>query len=115
MNLIKVLDQQKNDFEKTLSHGLSLGCQNIIISGAFGNRLDHTLSTMSITERYIKHHKRINLLLTNGSSLYCPLRTGYSYKILMSDDIEKEGCGLVTFGKVDRVETRGLRWELGKA
>lgn len=90
-----------------------MGYKNIVISGAFGDRLDHTFETMSIAERILKANSQLNLILTNGSSIYCPLRTGFKHKIILSDQIKKVGCGLITFQKITNVKTTGFKWNLG--
>ncbi len=94
---------------------MKLGCKTFIISGAFGDRLDHTLATMSITEKIIKQNESINIILTNSKSIFCPLRSGFKHKLLISKkDFYPVGCGLVSFQKVEEVETSGFRWNLGK-
>ena len=34
-------------------YGIKMGCKNIIVSGAFGDRLDHNFGTLSITEKVL--------------------------------------------------------------
>ncbi len=50
---MKDSDLEKNDFEKTLLYGITMGCKNIVVSGAFGDRMDHTFATISIAEKML--------------------------------------------------------------
>ena len=42
------------------------------------------------------------------------LRPNIVYEIKVGDWADKEGCGLIPFGKVELIETKGFRWNLGK-
>lgn len=53
------------------------------------------------------------MILTNGSSIYLPLRSGLRHRITVSDLVNKVGCGLVTFQSINNVTTEGFKWNLG--
>lgn len=43
------------------------------------------------------------------------LRKNIKYRIRISEDlISRFGCGVITFGKADYIETTGFKWNLGK-
>ena len=90
-----------------------MGCKHIFVFGAIGGRFDHTLATMSISERFMKQYPQINITLTGKTTLMCLLRTGLKHRIVLSSDICRKGCGLVSFGKTENIETTGLKWNMG--
>ena len=42
------------------------------------------------------------------------IRPKTKYEIKMGDWADKEGCGLIPFGKVNLIETKGFKWNLGE-
>ena len=41
------------------------------------------------------------------------LKPKIQYRIRISDEMSKEGCGLVSFWKADLVVAKGFKWNLG--
>ncbi|MGQ9699590.1 MAG: thiamine diphosphokinase [Candidatus Bipolaricaulaceae bacterium] len=64
-------DKDATDLELALDQALSLGAQKIIVVGAFGARLDHTLANANLLERFnvpivlFHAHARLYLVLTS--------------------------------------------------
>jgi thiamine pyrophosphokinase len=94
------MDQNSNDYKKTMEYGIKLGMKNFIIFGAFGNRLDHTISVISISEQLMQKYEEVNILLVGKKSFMCILRGGYKHAISFSNDFERKGCGIVSFERV---------------
>lgn len=79
----KVLEEYKNlnietvtypsekdytDMELAISHAVKIGFKDIILIGASGTRLDHTMANLMLIERY--HKKGINIkILDNNNSI----------------------------------------------
>ena len=45
-------DEQRSDFEKTLSFARDLGCRRVLVAGALGGRTDHALVNLALIERH---------------------------------------------------------------
>ena len=48
-------EKDATDLELALDHAVSLGAESIRVVGAFGARLDHTLATVNLLEKYGVH------------------------------------------------------------
>jgi len=96
----------------------SLPASKLIVMGAFGGRLDHTLSTihvlMKVSLKYPKKCLDTQILLIDLHSLMLYVGPGET-KIFPSTRYESaKGCGLIPLGgRANHVRTTGLRWNLG--
>jgi thiamine pyrophosphokinase len=92
----------------------------VLVMGAFGGRLDHTLKNISTLKKYTEINQS---LLSNGSYdmlfmdqystlLYLPAGEN---KISLSQSFDSDyGCGVFSFEeKQVEVETTGLEWNIG--
>lgn len=50
--IIKLSDQETNDFEKTLITAINMSFNNVLITGFHGGELEHTLNNWSIFKKY---------------------------------------------------------------
>ncbi len=57
---------------------------NIFVFGSFGGRLDHTLATMSISEKLTKKYSNLQLVLLGKMNIMCVLRGGVKHRIKIS-------------------------------
>jgi thiamine pyrophosphokinase len=101
---IKIDDQNSTDLEKALTHALTLKPEFVYITAAFGDRIDHSLTNLSILRKY---NNKLNIeIITNNNILR-----------LISKPIEFNGkigdtISLVPLGKVSRIKTQGLKYPL---
>lgn len=51
VQFVELADQNASDLEKTVQYAMERGVENAIIIGAFGGRIDHTLSNFSLLLR----------------------------------------------------------------
>ncbi|MEX0929083.1 MAG: thiamine diphosphokinase, partial [Balneolales bacterium] len=51
--IIRNTDQESNDLEKALIYAIEQGSEEVIVLGATGRRLDHTLKNLSVFRRFI--------------------------------------------------------------
>lgn len=59
------VDQNSNDLEKCIDFAISQGISNLLIMGAIGGRLDHTLANLSLM---VKYHNHMQIVLYHESS-----------------------------------------------
>jgi len=53
----KIDDYNKNDFEKAFDKAIRKNLKTVLCLGAFGDRMDHTLATMSSTAKLCNQYK----------------------------------------------------------
>jgi thiamine pyrophosphokinase len=71
--VIHLTDQYSTDLEKALNHAITLKKKNILIFGATGTRIDHTLTNLNMLKKFHQHanieiiSNRAKLIYTNKS------------------------------------------------
>lgn len=98
--------QDTNDLEKALSYAYKQGASEVIVFGATGKRLDHTLKNLSVLKQFNVHFKSIIFkdrysdlfLIPNRFEINLPLDTTISLFPLS--------------GRVEGVYTKGLKYPL---
>ncbi|MBX3044566.1 MAG: thiamine diphosphokinase [Candidatus Kapabacteria bacterium] len=101
--ILKVSDQDSNDFEKVLKHCMKSKLKNLLITGIHGGELEHTLNNLSVL---VKYCSELN---------FCVYDSG-RYGILVSESLffvsmPYEIISLIPQPKA-RLTTKNLRWEL---
>jgi thiamine pyrophosphokinase len=99
--------QDTTDLEKCLKH-LTGFTGKIIVYGAFGGRIDQTLSSIHVLFK----NPQLDIMLVDKYSIMTLINVG---KTIVRPSIheERKGCGLIPVdGKVDQVKTEGLKWNL---
>lgn len=99
-------DKNETDLELAINHAITLKPDEIIILGALGGRIDHTLANIS--------------LLSNFELLTCDLRLsdGIEEISLCKDQLQVKGrsgdvISLIPYqGNVEGVTTQNLKWKL---
>lgn len=77
--------------------------------------MDQTLACMHYCQKYSHICPDMDIFLLGKSNLMYFLRKNQTYRIKMDDRyINKFGCGIISFGKAEHVETTGFRYNLGK-
>ena len=92
---------------------LRKGWKSLAAVGAFGSRMDHTLASLSITLRQKKLNPYLDIFLLSTNSMMYLLRSNKNYRMHFGKWISKKGMGLIPFGKVEYIETKGFKWNLG--
>lgn len=101
--LIRISDQDSNDFEKALRFALRKNYHSILIVGMQGGELEHTLNNWSVLARYGK-----NLQLCT----YDNLRYGIPiYKSTKFSTSPGEIISIIPQHKI-KLKTNGLKWDL---
>ena len=98
--------QESNDLEKALSIALQKGAEDVIVFGATGKRLDHTLKNLSVLKQFDSKFKSLIFKDTYSDILLIqsPFRT----------ELPK-GTSVSLFplsGKVEGITTKGLLYPL---
>jgi thiamine pyrophosphokinase len=98
--------QETNDLEKALSIALQKGAEHVIVFGATGKRLDHTLKNLSVLKQFDSKFKSLIFKDTYSDILLIqsPFRT----------ELPK-GTSVSLFplsGKVEGITTKGLLYQL---
>lgn len=102
--LIKLNRQNDTDVEKCLKFAINRKCENVVLLGVTGNRLDHTFCNLGIV---IKFHKKISLKLIAEDSLLIP----YSGKVELKT-IPEEIISLYGLDKKTKITSTGLKYPL---
>ncbi len=98
--------QETNDLEKALSHAVKKNVQQVVVFGATGKRLDHTLKNLSVMLQFN----------TQFSSIM--FKDRYSTMFLVTPPFKKEfpvGTSVSLFplsGTVENITTKGLKYSL---
>lgn len=96
-------EKDATDLELALDHALSLGAKEILVVGAFGARLDHTLANASLLEKY-----DVPIILSHGGSRL--------YLVMDRLEIQAQPGDLVSLlpltSEVRGISTWGLRYAL---
>ncbi len=101
---IKDTDENTTDSMKAIEHELSKGIDEIILLGATGQRIDHSLANLSLLKRY-DQLTRLTLL------------DDFSETVFVQKDLTFEAeigrkISLMVLGGSSWVSTKGLKWEL---
>lgn len=102
--IVRVKEQEHNDFEKSVSFALKKGLTNIAVIGFDGKRNDHLLNNYSILKKY-SSECRIKLFDNQLEIFFLPKSYSFQYKI------GKE-ISLIAFPKAGGIDTHGLKYGL---
>lgn len=101
--IIKISDQETNDFEKTLKFAAELGYKNILILGIHGGLYEHSLNNWSVLSRYSKY---MNLTIYDkGRYGFC---IDFSFQL---KTYKTEIISLIPKNKAN-IKTNNLAWKL---
>lgn len=99
-------DQETNDLEKALKIAQKEGLQEVVVLGATGKRLDHTLKNLSVLKQFHDFFKKLVFVDDFGTTRLIPRS--------FSDSFE-EGTLISLFplsGRVSGITTSGLKYPL---
>lgn len=101
--IIKIIDQETNDFEKNLLFAKDQNYRNVLILGFHGGELEHSLNNWSVFMRY---SKEMNLCIYDEGRYGIPVRDSI---IFASSENELISIIPQTYAKI---KTSNLRWIL---
>lgn len=126
VRFFKIDDQNQTELERCINLATaSKKLKRILCHGALGGRIDQTMATIN-TLHHLSSHKKVSemdqIIMMDKFSKMIYLHPGVQYLLQMSKEIDLfYGVGLVPIpgqfslkdGDKDRVETKGLQWNLG--
>lgn len=120
-------EKDLTDTEAALTHALEKGCQNVILLGGMGGRLDHTMGNIGLLDKYysafdhmefIDGKNKMELLKDSGRALKRDAR--YKYFGLVSLNAEASGIDIrgakyeLTGASLERASTLGVSNEFSE-
>ncbi|GAB5465293.1 MAG: thiamine diphosphokinase [Candidatus Kapaibacteriales bacterium] len=105
VNIIKIPDQDSNDFEKAINYLLQIGVGNVTVVGFGGNDIEHTINNLSILSKY---SNRIEMTVLNGRRELFLASSGKTYSIETKLD---EKISILPLQE-SILDSKGLKWEL---
>jgi thiamine pyrophosphokinase len=104
--IIQIVDQEKNDFEKALDYCLEKNLLDIAIFGIHGGDFEHSLNNVSVLWKYVEHFSNMTII-DSRSRIAIPV-----FFDMMSDELfPQEIISLIPFPHA-RLSTQGLQWNL---
>lgn len=104
--ILKIPDQDRNDFEKALDYCLEQGYQHILIYGIHGGDFEHSLNNVSVLWKYADKFPIITIL-DSISRIAFPV-----FFDMMSNELyQNEIISLIPFPHAC-LSTQGLQWNL---
>ncbi len=104
--IIEIRDQENTDGEKAVQYSIDNGFQAIILFGAFGKRVDHTLYNLGILKKY--HDQDVDLTFISNDDIAFLISETRTFTASPGTRISL----LPVFGKVENVTTKGLVYAL---
>ena len=102
--IIKDTDEKTTDSMKAIEHELSQGMDEIVLLGATGQRIDHSLANLSLLKRY-DQLTRLTLLDDFAETVFV------NKELTFEAEIGRK-ISLMVLGGSSWVTTKGLKWEL---
>jgi len=103
---IHPVDKDFTDLDLALDHALSLSPEKLIVFGAFGGRIDHTLANVLLLERAVARGIEVELIV-DGETAWM-IRGGFTLPIGRAGD----RVSLIPLSEEAVVRTDGLRYRL---
>lgn len=104
--IVKIPDQERNDFEKALDYCLEQEYQHILIYGIHGGDFEHSLNNVSVLWKYAEKFPSLTIV-DSLSRIAIPV-----FFDMMSDDLSpNEIISLIPFPHA-LLSTQGLQWNL---
>ncbi|TNV76222.1 hypothetical protein FGO68_gene12254 [Halteria grandinella] len=119
VQMLNITDQDTTDFEKAIQYIAKKEKKTekkpyrIFAMGAFGGRVDQSLSAIHVMVKYT-HELGVQISLMDKNSLMLLLKAGKS-KVKISKCLTKlKGCGFFPISeRVEHIQTQGLKWNMG--
>ena len=86
----------------------------VIMLGAFGGRMDHTLYNLHLLwKKALQSPLNYDFFMMNNENLLTVVQKGNTTIKPSAKITKKVGCGLITMGNCSYIRTRGLAYEMG--
>ena len=108
-----IYDQDYNDLHKAMKWCCDKNYQHVIIFGAFADRIDQTLSALSLTSEFSHNHPQMDTILMGQNSVMILIKPKLQYHITLPKWAKKKGCGMIPFQNAEHIESSGFKWNLG--
>lgn len=102
--IIQLIRQNDTDVEKCLKYAISKKIEEVLLMGATGNRLDHTICNLGIVLKFLN---QIKITLVAEDSFLKPLKGNIELKTHPGETISIYG-----FDKKTKITSEGLKYEL---
>ena len=102
--IIKIVEQETTDFEKSLLYCLEKNLDNIIIFGAISRRPDHTLNNFSVLKRYY-NKLDIKIIDKQFEIFFLRKKIEFNYKV-------NNVISLMALPVAKGITTEGLQYKL---
>jgi thiamine pyrophosphokinase len=111
---IERIDQNSNDLEKCIEFAISQDISNLLIMGAIGGRLDHTIANLSLM---VKYHHQIQIALYHESTQsFAISRTSIGDNPLeIANEIPDRILSILPWGVDAEVSVTNAKWCLDRA
>ena len=106
VEIIKESDENGTDIMKVINYELSRGVDELVLLGATGGRIDHTLANLSLLTRY-EDVIKINIIDNNSEILF--IKDSISFESQIGRKLS-----LMVIGGNSSLTTKGLKWELNE-
>lgn len=103
-DFIRAADQESCDLEKALKMIFEMGIKRVILLGAGGGRFDHTLTTLSVMQKF---STRMDIRMRDEDSETRVITGKARFSGHSGDTIS-----LVAFERVDGITLDGVKWPL---
>jgi thiamine pyrophosphokinase len=103
IQFIAAPSQEASDLDKAVAHSLERGADSVVITGAGGGRIDHTLANVSLLLKY----RGIDIAIIDDRGVTRAIETGAEFVGQVGDTLS-----LIPFEPVSVAWTRGLKWPL---
>jgi len=101
------VDKDALDLELALDEVLARAARSVLIAGALGDRLDHSLASVAVAERY--HRDGLEVTLDSGDARVLPLRRGQTRHAALAAGTT---VSVLATRPGTRVSLVGARWTL---
>ena len=108
-NVIHDPDQETNDLEKALAYAYKLEGEEVIVFGATGKRLDHTLKNLSVLKQFNDQFK--SLVYKDKYSVVFLLPKQYETELPLQTTVSLFPLS----GRVEGITTSGLKYTLSNS
>ncbi|MBF8249073.1 MAG: Thiamine pyrophosphokinase [Bacteroidetes bacterium] len=100
----RIADQNSTDLEKAFSWATRKGYTDIVVAGATGRRLDHSLGNLSAL---VKFSRKVRIRFVDDASELCFVGPQYQF-----DAQPGTVVSLIPLSLCEGIVTQGLKWEL---
>ena len=108
------IDQNSNDLEKCIEFAKSQDIFNLLIMGAIGGRLDHTLANLSLMVKYHRH-MQIVLLHESSQSFVISWASMGDNSLKIANKVPDRMLSITPWGADAEVSVTNTKWCLDRA